>query len=243
MGVDMLLVIGRSTWRGLCFGELQTHDAQSDKEAIVPLLGLGLVRRRVEFDRSIHPFRDLEEQDILVNISLAGPDEFGKVASSHLQLTRQLKSTNVQFKGRMQVKNGAEKNVKIFDQEQEMGGRHLDESVAPKGLVYCLMVSRKLLSDTAAVLLLESTGKDNEYRRIGVGEIRPRVYVRGAQLHFQLEKWLEDALKIRLTVINFLGLSVLKFESHLKYKYNNVHISVELSKSTKSLLGSLKEHL
>jgi hypothetical protein len=127
-----------------------------------------------------------------------GLDPRGKLAAGFVQLTARLKAADPREDPAAEEHQPYENQTTkehLRDCGESVGWAIYDNAYCPgAGRVYCLQVTIKRYPgrQLCYALLLEPTGRENEFRRIGIGGTgggEPRT------------GWFEDAAKVRITVV------------------------------------------
>jgi hypothetical protein len=173
----------------------------------------------------------IEIEDLVYWTSLSGSDPFGKVTDGALTVTGYLKAGEIKTV-KMEVLDDVEIEETplgegdavqlLFDEISAIGTVTLD-SITPDGEAFCLLVASSYLQGavevkSAVILLLSSTGKENEYSRIGFSglykarEFRPETTLRPSSTVWtnpgdneedqnSLVGWFDDAKRLTITIV------------------------------------------
>jgi hypothetical protein len=109
-----------------------------------------------------------------VGLKPEGRDPHGKLASGKVTLIALLRVADPRVDPQSELyRNYEEQSTKehLYDQGESIGWAIFDEAYSQTGSIYCLQITIKRLpvQELCYSLLLKSTGRENEFRRIGFG--------------------------------------------------------------------------
>lgn len=114
----------------------------------------------------------VEVEDVEAWIELEGTDPYGRIKNGALSLRGAVREAYIETIEEEDSYEGSRMSVQIlFDDISAIGSITMDFPI-PDGKVYCLLVASAYMSqstkmDNNVVMLLESTGNENEFRRVG----------------------------------------------------------------------------
>ena len=111
---------------------------------------------------------------VQVDVKPEGRDPHGKLASGMVTLIAPLRVADPRVDPQSELyRQYEEQSTKehLYDKGESIGWAVFDEAYRPTGPIYCLQITIKRLpvQELCYSLLLESTGRENEFRRIGFG--------------------------------------------------------------------------